>query len=276
MSKTVALKFLQMSLVTLTTDYGSRDPYAAALKGRLYTEVPDARIVDISHEVSPLHLEEAAFLLGHSFGHYPKGSIHLVAVDEGHSKEVRPLLMLKEGHWFIGPDNGVLHMIRPEIRADQLLEIDFRSEATNFPALDIYVPAAAHLLRSGAGDLLGHPTDTMIEKKIMRPTLGNEKASITGIVQHIDAYGNLISNIPGSWIKEYQGDRSLEIDLGRRQKISKLCTHYREMDDGLPLALINSMGYLEIAVKRQAGPANNGASQLLGLYLRDRIEVRFT
>ena len=67
-----------MSLVTLTTDYGSRDPFLAALKGRLYTEVPEVRIVDISHEVSPLHLEEAAFLLGHSFGHYPKGSIHLV------------------------------------------------------------------------------------------------------------------------------------------------------------------------------------------------------
>ena len=124
----------------------------------------------------------------------------MVAVDEDIAKR-SVLLMLKEGHWFIGPDNGVLHMIRPEIRADQLLEIDFRSEATNFPALDIYVPAAAHLLRGGAGDLLGHPTDAMIEKKIMRPTLGNEKASITGIVQHIDAYGNLISNIPAAGLK---------------------------------------------------------------------------
>ena len=111
------------------------------------------RIVDISHEVSPLHLEEAAFLLGHSFGHYPKGSIHLVAVDEGHSKEVRPLLMLKEGHWFIGPDNGVLHMIRPEIRQTNSLRSTSVPRPRTFP-LDIYVPAAAHLLRGGAGDLL--------------------------------------------------------------------------------------------------------------------------
>lgn len=265
-----------MAIITLTTDCGSRDPYAAALKGFLASQAPKAQVIDITHDIQSFYVEEAAFILGHSFHFYPKGTIHIVSVDDRKEGGDKFMMMKKEDHWFIGPDNGIFSMIRPELKADELIELNFFRGESKFPALDIYVPAAAHLLRGGSSDVLGKKLVDMVETKIIRPTLSPGNTAITGMVQHIDVYGNLISNIPGTWITEHQAGRNITIDLGRKYNVNKLSNHYHDVSEGQLLGLINSMGYLEIAINRQAGPANNGASQLLGLYLRDRIEVVFS
>jgi S-adenosylmethionine hydrolase len=264
-----------MSIITLTTDYGSRDLYAASLKGRLIQQAPEASIVDISHDIQPFHLDEAAFLLGHSYHFFPKNSIHIIAVDESRSSRHSGLLMKKDGHWFIGPDNGLFHIMRPEIKPELIIRLDFIREESHFPAFDLYVPAAAHISKGGATEVLGKAIESIVEKKVLQPLVSADNSIIHGNIQHIDRYGNLISNIPGKLIDEHREGRGLNIDAGGRRTIKKLMKFYDEVEEGGILAMINSMGYLEIAINRHSGPDQNGASQLLGLYLRDRIEVYF-
>lgn len=264
-----------MAVITLTTDYGNRDFYAAALKGHLLQQAPQATVVDISHDIQAFLLDQAAFVLGHAYAFFPKDTIHLVAVDEGRSSQTHGLLMRKDGHWFLGPDNGLFSLLRPELRVEKLIRLEFRREESNFPALDLYVPAAAHLARGGNPEVLGRETQQWEEKRPLRPTVSADNNSIVGGVLHIDRYGNLITNITGRLIEEYRRGRPLSIHMGRRQVVQKISAFYDETAEGETLAIINSMGYLEIALNRQVGPENNGASQLHGLYLRDRIEVHF-
>ena len=264
-----------MAVITLTTDYGNRDFYASALKGHLLQQAPEAQVFDISHDIQPFLLDQAAFVLGHAYAFFPKGTIHIVSVDEGRRSKYNGLLMRKDGHWFLGPDNGLFSLLRPELRIEQLMRLDFRREESNFPALDLYLPAAAHLAKGGSSDVLGRATNQWVEKRQLRPTVSADNNSIVGGVLHIDRYGNLITNITGRLIEEHRMGRPLSIHMGRKQVVQKISAFYDEAGEGETLAIINSMGYLEIGLNRQVGPENNGASQLLGLYLRDRIEVHF-
>ena len=265
-----------MAIITLTSDYGLRDPFVPALHGALMGSIPDVHIEDISHDIQPFHIAQSAYVISEAFPYFPKNSIHLIAVKEGFSGRVDSLLMRKEGHYFMAPDNGILALIRREIKPQWIFRLNFHNATTLFPARDIFVPAAAHLLKGGEPEVLGQKVTEIESPSNFRAEYKESEDCIRGSFIHIDRFGNLVSNISSRLIEEHRRGRGLRIITSRSRPIARLSQFYDDVSDGNVVALINSSGYLEIAINRSSGPEYNGASQLLGLYLRDPIEVAFT
>jgi S-adenosylmethionine hydrolase len=113
-----------MSLITLTTDFGTKDHFVGAVKGAIYTELADAKIVDITHEISPFNITETAYILKNSYKSFPKGTIHIVGVDSELSENNKHIALELDGHFFVCPDNGLISMITSEIKPTKIVEIN--------------------------------------------------------------------------------------------------------------------------------------------------------
>ncbi len=263
-----------MAIITLTSDYGVTDHYLAALKGTLLSESEDLKLVDISHSIEPGNLLEAAFILRNSYKHFPKGTVHLVAVSE--IAPNRKLLAAEmDGHFFLLADNGLLPVINPEVRIKKVVEIDLRKEQTLFPARDVLARSAVFLANGGNVDVLGRTATDVAPRTNLRPRISNEESSIVGVVLYIDNFGNLISNISLKIFKEVGRDRPFTIMLPRNQRIRQMHNHYHELAHGSIMALFNSQDLLEIAVSGARGKVFNGANTLLGVEVQNPITIMF-
>ncbi|MDH3323254.1 MAG: SAM-dependent chlorinase/fluorinase, partial [Flavobacteriaceae bacterium] len=139
-----------MPIITLTTDFGTKDHFVGALKGAIYKDLQEAKIVDISHQITPFSITETAYILKNSYQNFPKGTIHIIGVDAEISIENRPLAIQLDGQFFICGDNGIISMITNEIIPEKLVEITIQNTETNIPAiLDIFVKVACHIARGG-------------------------------------------------------------------------------------------------------------------------------
>lgn len=264
-----------MPLITLTSDYGHTDHYAASVKGALYSELPNLQICDISHQIEPGNLMEASFVLRNSYKSFPRGTVHLVLVKEM-SKSQRWLVAELEGHFFVLADNGLVSMINPELKLSRIIEININQEESLFPGRDFLARVAAHLARGGKPDVLGRSVSDFEEKKMYRHIAPQDKNSLLGSVVYVDNFGNLITNISRKIFKEVGKERPFEIVLPRNQKLSKLNLSYDETTDGKIIALFNSQDLLEIALVNPRGKQFNGANTLLGLDVRDSVTIYFT
>lgn len=263
-----------MPIITLTSDYGVQDHYLPSVKGALLSESTEYTLVDISHSIEPGNFFEAAFILGHCYSNFPKGTVHLVAFQEI-SENGKLLAAEMDDHFFLMADNGLLSMINPDLKIKKIIEIDFRSEKTYFPAKDILTRAANHLARGGSIDLLGRQVHEMVQKTISRPIVNNDKSSIKGSVVYIDNFGNLVSNISQKIFKEVGQGRGFEVQLPRNQRISKLSDSYHSVSSGSVMAFFNSQNLLEVAVRDSRGKVFNGANTLLGIEVQNVITIQF-
>src|SRR5690606_25503861 len=128
---------------TLTTDFGEKDHFAGAVKGAIYKEMEDAKIVDISHSVSPFHIAEAAYIIQNAYKSFPKGSIHIIGIDSELTPENKHIAVLLDGHYFICADNGIISLITQEIRPEKMVEINIHNRVmSDFPVLDVFVKVA--------------------------------------------------------------------------------------------------------------------------------------
>ncbi len=263
-----------MPVITLTSDYGLTDHYLAVVKGRIISELPDIRLVDISHAIQPGNFLEASFILRNCYHAFPDGTVHLVAVQE--ITENRRLLAAElDGHFFLSADNGLLGLINPEVRINRVVEINLKQEETLFPARDVLVRAACHLARGGSLDVLGRQVKEFKESAQVRPRIPNEGSLILGSVLYVDNFGNLITNISRKTFHEVGQDRSFEIALPRRQVIRKLQDSYYPASKGSVIALFNSQNLLEIALSEASGKYYNGANTLLGVGVQNTVTVTF-
>ncbi len=262
-----------MPLITLTTDYGTRDYFVAAVKGSLYSQITDFQIVDISNSIDPYDIEQAAYIVGQAFPHFPKGTVHIIAVNEGSTENQKPLIMSMGGHYFIAPNNGVLSMIRRELRRDLYVELDFYKEVSTFPALDIFSKAAAHLLRGGQAEILGRVVESIFDTKSIEPLVTEGRSKISGRCIYVDTFGNIVTNIPGNLITKGHENGRIEIKLPRKYLVNKISNSYDAVGEGKIAAIINAAHYLEIGINKGSSESITGASHLLGIYLRDRIDV---
>ncbi len=263
-----------MAIITLTSDYGLKDHYLAALKGALLGEMEDLRLVDISHSLEPGNLYDAAFIMRNAYHAFPKGTVHLIAFNEI-SSSGRFLTAEMDGHYFVLSDNGLLSLINPDIRISKVIEIDLRTEVSLFPSRDLMTRVATHLARGGRIELLGREVKEWEQKTIMRPRVLAEEATIIGSVIYIDNFGNLITNISSKTFKETGRERKFNIVLPRRQRINGLSESYADVASGKVLALFNSQALLEIAVSGARGKDYNGANTLLGMEVRDDVTINF-
>ncbi|MGB5663333.1 SAM hydrolase/SAM-dependent halogenase family protein [Eudoraea sp.] len=275
-----------MAIITLTTDFGYKDHFVGALKGTIYKEVSDAKIVDITHTVSPFNIQECAYILKNSYKAFPEGTIHIVGVDSEPTIENQHIAVLVDNHYFISANNGVISLITSEIKPEKVVEINIPNPVNgSFPVLDIFVKVACHIVRGGKLEVVGKSFEDLKELKEFAPRITNEGKTIVGSVIYIDNYGNVITNIQRSLFEAYRNGRKFEINA-RNRKISQIHNRYSDIINfdlgknqrkgpGDLLALFNSSDYLELAIYKSDLNTVGGASTLLGLDYRDTIIINF-
>lgn len=275
-----------MPLITLTTDFGTKDHFVGAIKGAIYNELDDAKIIDISHQISPFNITETAYIVKNAYQNFPKGSIHIIGVDSELSEENKHIALLLDDHYFVCPDNGVISMIASDIKPEKIVEITIHDRLiSSFNVLDVFVKVACHIARGGTLEVIGKSIHKYIQITEVQPLINDAKTQIVGSIIYIDNYGNVISNISKKLFQDIGKGRNFEV-IARNYIFPKIQQQYNEIvnfkvdeenrqDDGKRLAIFNSANFLEIAVYRSNLKTVGGASSLLGLDYRDTITVRF-
>jgi len=254
-------------LITLTTDFGLSDGFVGVMKGVILGINPRATIIDISHDISPQNVEQAAFVLANAYRFFPANSIHVVVVDPGVGSARRPMAAKIGETIFVAPDNGVLtqtisdqpsavvHLNRPEYFLPQV--------SRTFHGRDIFAPVAAHLSLGVPIESLGDPIIDWVRLAANDATRRDNQ--IVGRVVHIDHFGNAITNIGEEFLTGI--DRaSLTIRVGENV-LRGIASTYAAVAERAPLALISSSGNLEIAVR------NGNAAEQLGIRWGDQVIV---
>ena len=275
-----------MSIITLTTDFGIKDHFTANIKGAIFSELPDVNIVDISHQISPFNILEAAYIIQNSYTSFPINTIHIIGVDSELNPENKHLVVKFEGQYFICADNGIMSMACLNIEPEEIVEINIHDNLiSNFSVLDVFVKVACHISRGGKLEVIGKNIDKIKSVKNLTPFINESKNQIIGNVIYIDNYGNVVTNITKPFFREISKSRDFEISV-RNYKFKKIHTKYsdivnfsidenRRNNDGQALAIFNSSLNLEIAIYK-SNPVNFGtAASLMGLNILDSVTINF-
>ncbi len=258
-------------LVTLLTDFGTRDPYVAAMKGVLLSRCPRAEIVDISHEVPPQDVVAGAFILAEAARTFPEGTLHVVVVDPGVGTD-RAILAGGFGEQrFLWPDNGVITFVAESWQTRELVTVSNTQYlpagvSRTFHGRDIFAPVAAHILNGLDLPRLGPQPKTFTMLDL--PQAAPDGAEMVGRILHVDRFGNLISNIPADAIEQWCPDVETVHVRCEGRDIGPLLGTYGHAEPGRPLALINSMDLLEVAV------SSGRADEALGLGAGAEVRLR--
>ncbi len=238
-----------MSVVTLTTDFGKRDPYVAAMKGVLCCECPGVQMVDLSHDIAPQDVLEGALFLAGAAPYFPPATIHVAVVDPGVGTGRAPIVVSAGGQRFVCPDNGLLSLFARQHPVEEARVVSNpvfmrHPVSATFHGRDIFAPTAGRLACGApleeVGDLLGE----IVLLDVPCPERESERR-LQGTVIHVDRFGNAITNIPHSLL----ADVAIEAVRAGDHCIEGLYATYGDVAPGRPLALIGSSGYLEIAVR---------------------------
>ncbi|MFE3872630.1 S-adenosyl-l-methionine hydroxide adenosyltransferase family protein [Flavobacterium sp. ZS1P70] len=275
-----------MSIITLTTDYGLKDHFVGALKGKILCEYSEATIIDISHDVDPFNTVEASYIIGASYASFPKGSVHLIGVDMEFNKENQHIVMQWNDHYFIAADNGILSMLSQKIVPQKIVTINIHdrlpSDATD---LDVFVKVACHVAKGGLLNVIGKEIKNIKQVTDLQALLSDDGNSLKGHVIYIDHFGNVITNISKKYFIEVAKGRPYEIVL-KTKNIKTILPNYSAIAssdkypiksyEGEKLAIFNEAGYLEIAIFRSNPSKVGSANSLLGLNYRDVVNIVFS
>ena len=275
-----------MSIITLTTDYGLKDYFVGALKGKILTANPELTIVDLSHDIDPFNIVEASYVLSAAYANFPKGTVHLIGVDIELNKENQHIAIQWNDHYFIAADNGILSMLCQKIVPQKMVAINIHDRLHHGATdLDVFVQVACHLAKGGLLNVIGKEIPSIKEVTEMQVTMNDLGNQLTGSVMYIDHFGNVVTNISQKQFTEAAKGRSFEILL-RTKSIKTIVSNYSAIAvsdkypikyyEGEKLALFNEAGYLEIAIYRSNPSKVGSAHSLLGLNYRDTITVKFS
>lgn len=256
-------------VITLLTDFGLSDHFAGVMKGVILAIAPDARIVDISHEVTPFEIAEGGFLIAQSWRYFPKGTIHVCVVDPGVGSNRRPILVEAGGHYFVAPDNGLLTMIyagtEPKVRHITAGKYFLQPVSNTFHGRDVFAPVAAHLAKGVLPSRFGKPVDDYAKLAFDRP-VRTARRGWTGSVLKIDRFGNLTTNFLAKDFP-YVEQQAFQMIVGLKA-VDKLASNYATASIGELFLIVGSSGYLEVA----ASQAN--AARILGCGAGAPVELR--
>lgn len=256
-----------MPIITLTSDWNANDFYVGAIKGKILSQCPHALIIDISHQVQPFNITQAAFIVRNTYSNFPDNSIHIIGVNtEGGSE--RPFLALKYNkHYFIGTDNGIFGLLF-ENDPDPIISIKTNEKVSSFTALTVFADAASKLANDVKIESLGSPVKSFTKRIPIRAAI--EESIINGSVIYIDSYKNVITNISRELFERIGKNRPFEIYVrSNHYKINKINSFYHETSPGEILALFNSVGLLEIAINM------GNVADLLDLSVNSSIRIKF-
>ncbi|MBI2194982.1 MAG: SAM-dependent chlorinase/fluorinase [Planctomycetes bacterium] len=258
---------IRRPLITLLTDFGTADPYAAIVKGVILGRCPWVQIVDISHEVPPQNVRAAGHILSTSYAYFPRGSVHVAVVDPGVGSKRRILAASFRKQLFLAPDNGLLPMAFGPDGPDQVVSVENRRiflqpVSRTFHGRDIFAPAAAHLARGRPLGSLG-PVITHWTPGSLPEPCRKEPGVLVGEVITTDQFGNLVTNLSVS-------ERATPVVLRiRGRSIRGLAESYASVRRGGLLAILGSTGRVEIAINQ------GSAKKVLGAREGTRVELVF-
>jgi len=256
----------------MITDFGTRDHYVAAMKGVILQINPKATLVDVTHEIGPQEIDEAAFILRQVFPYYPKGTVFIVVVDPTVGTSRRILAARYSDRIVLAPDNGVLTFLHRDAELQEIRGVENRrylasSLSTTFHGRDIFAPVAAHLSKGLSMDQLGPVTDHIEVLQLAKPTRRPD-GTIDGRVMFIDRFGNLITNISGLDLSAANSPgHHHEVSVGSHP-IGPIHVAYADVPTGELVALVGSTQMLEIAVN------NGSAAKVLSAVRGDPVSVR--
>ncbi|RPI99634.1 MAG: hypothetical protein EHM36_15740 [Deltaproteobacteria bacterium] len=238
-------------IITLLTDFGVRDHYVASMKGVILGINPRCTIVDISHQAGPQDIREGAFLLAGAFSFFPRGTIHLAVIDPGVGGLRKPVLVVTSNYYLIGPDNGLFSLA---LRREKVKEVIVLTNeryflprvSATFHGRDIFAPVAAHLSLGIKPKAFGGKTGAWVELGAVRPE--QRGRDLLGEIIHVDAFGNLVSNIDEESLAGFTAGRAFSIRVGRHT-VPGLKRGYWEGKKGEIIGLIGSGGFLELSVR---------------------------
>ncbi len=272
-----------MPIITLTTDWQTKDYYSGMMKGRLTRLVPDAVIIEINHLIDPFHILQASFILQQVLSEYPDGTIHLFMVNSGHQPGIWPVVAKYRNQYIIGWDDGMLGLVmtsQPDyfLRLDRIsmekmdqasgVEEQFRKIEPSFPELSLFSRIARYIALGLPLEKAGKNSPDSGRSSVWQTVI--TKDQIDGQVVYIDSYRNAITNIPKAEFLKIGIDRTFEITIkSNRYKIHGINRTYMESDPGELLAIFNSAGLLEIAI------AQGNAAELIGFEPGTPIKIKF-
>jgi len=249
-----------MSIVTLTTDFGAADPFVGVMKGVIAGRAPAARVIDLTHGIPPHDVLAGALVLRHSVPYFPRGTIHLAVVDPGVGSERRALCVETAGALLVGPDNGLLSLAAPrgEIRRIvHLTEEHFflTPRSATFHGRDLFAPVAAALAAGTPVEKLGSEVRDM--QRLDLPPVVREAHALRGQVIYVDHFGNLATNVSAADLAGL-AIHAPSIGVGS-VRLRGVATSYAAAQRGEPVAVVNSWGLLEIAVREGSARDQLGA-----------------
>jgi S-adenosylmethionine hydrolase len=258
-----------MAIITLTTDLGLTDFYVASIKGKILSLCPEAKIVDVSHNIPHFDISNAAFCLKNCYADFPKGSIHIIGVSTISGNKHNHLLVYHNEHYFISADNGIFSLLfDDEIQTVYAINLPEVNQEFTFPTKDLYTVIAAQLANQLPMNQMTSLGKINIEKSSFKPVI--ETNSIRGMAIYIDSMFNITTNISKKMFEEIGGGRNFEIVFRRSEySIKNINQNYNEVPEGENVALFNHNHHLEIAINKGA------ASKLLGIKQFDTIRIDF-
>ena len=257
-------------IVTLLTDFGTADYFVAAMKGVLLGRAPDARLVDVTHEIPPQDVPAAAFTLLAVYRDFPPGTTHVAVVDPGVGSARRALVVGAGGQRFVGPDNGIFSYVldrEPDARVRRLDDPRwFRHPVSaTFHGRDVFAPVAAALAAGAEPASLGSEVRDPVRLEPIRVRRGPDGA-VHGAVLHVDRFGNCVTTLTPADVPDGAGE-SLRLLVGGRE-VRGLRRHYAGAEPGEPFAIPGSAGFLELSVDGAS------AAERLGVRRGDPVELR--
>jgi len=240
-------------MITLTTDFGLKDPYVAEMKAVILGICPNAVIVDITHEIAKFNIRMGAYVLASAVPYFPEGAVHVGVVDPGVGTRRRPIVIQTKQSFFVGPDNGLLVLAAEKqgiMRIHELANPRFMLPKVShtFHGRDVFAPAAAHLMNGVKPEEFGPEIRKAVQPEFAKVTQKN--GALVGEVLHVDGFGNIITNINEKEVTQSHVKAEVSVDLAGHKLKLKLCQAYGETKPHTPLALIGSHGFLEISINQ--------------------------
>jgi S-adenosyl-L-methionine hydrolase (adenosine-forming) len=247
-----------MKIITLLTDFGLADPYVAIMKGVILKINPHVRIVDITHAVPPQDVKEAAFIVNEYYSYFEAGTVHVAVVDPTVGSERRPLILAKDGHYFVGPDNGIFSRLTQGIA--EIYEIknqDFmlKNVSSTFHGRDVFAPAAAHLALGLQPSAFGPAIENPVYLADVFPEIVN--GVLSGEVARLDRFGNAITNIAFEIFRNFAGSSRFRIDV-KDTVFTSFNQSYHEQDF---TCLKGSSGYIEFGYYKGSFAEKKGVTK---------------
>lgn len=262
-----------MAVITLLTDYGIKDSYVAEVKGVILGINPEARIIDISHDVGNYEIDTGAFQMARSAPYFPEGTVHVGVVDPTVGSKRKPIIIKTEKAWFVGPDNGLLSPAAERMGVLRVYEIirhlEFPEKVSEvFDGRDKFGPTGALLSRGVPPQEIGKEITEYLKLPRYEPKIIGE--TIHTEIIHVDGFGNCVTNVTYDTLEKMgiKDQETLEVKFNGERKCLPYVHRFSMVPEGEPLLLVAGGGYMELAVNQ------GNAQENLGLKKGDKLLIK--